>query len=84
MFTESLDILSFKNTEPDVAFVSPKITLPTVDFPQPDSPTKPSVSPGAIVKLISSTALTAPICLEKRIPFVIEKYFTRLSTLSSG
>ena len=30
-----------------------------VDFPQPDSPTTPSVSPCRTVKLIPSTALTA-------------------------
>src|SRR5262249_26964866 len=31
---------------------------PSVDFPQPDSPTTPSVSPGISVKLTPSTALS--------------------------
>ena len=33
-------------------------TLPTVDLPQPDSPTRHSVSPGLIAKLTPSTAFT--------------------------
>ena len=33
-------------------------SLPTVDLPQPDSPTRHSVSPGLIAKLTPSTALT--------------------------
>ena len=32
-------------------------SLPTVDLPQPDSPTRHSVSPGLIAKLTPSTAL---------------------------
>ena len=38
--------------------ISFKMVLPRVDFPQPDSPTSPRVSPLWIVRLISSTALT--------------------------
>ena len=33
-------------------------TRPKVDFPQPDSPTTATTSPGSTVKLTSSTALT--------------------------
>ena len=33
----------------------------TVDLPQPDSPTSPSVSPAATEKLTPSTACTVPI-----------------------
>ena len=33
-----------------------------VDLPQPDSPTKPNVSPWLTVKLTPSTALTLPFC----------------------
>jgi|GEM_PF-4123860 len=42
--------------------------LAAVDFPQPDSPTSPSVSPDAMSKLIPSTAFAAPTCRLK-IPF---------------
>ena len=34
------------------------MVLPNVVFPHPDSPTKPSVSPGYTLKLISLTAFT--------------------------
>jgi len=43
---------------PLVDLSSCKITLPNVDFPHPDSPTNPKVSPSKTLKLISSTALT--------------------------
>ena len=37
--------------------IAPGETLgPVVDLPQPDSPTRPKVSPGAISKLTPSTA----------------------------
>ena len=35
------------------------MTRPSVDLPQPDSPTRPSVSPRAIVSETSLTACTA-------------------------
>ena len=38
---------------------------PVVDLPQPDSPTRPKVSPGKMSKLMSSTALTLFFSLEK-------------------
>jgi hypothetical protein len=34
-------------------------------FPEPDSPTIPSVSPGDKEKLMSSTALTTPLLVKK-------------------
>src|SRR5580700_4822314 len=34
------------------------IELPSIDFPQPDSPTRPSVSPSATSRLTPSTACT--------------------------
>src|SRR5580704_15317259 len=34
------------------------IELPSIDFPQPDSPTRPSVSPSATCRLTPSTACT--------------------------
>ena len=45
---------------PEVGSFKCKIDRPTEVFPQPDSPTRPTVSPGWIEKEISSTALTFP------------------------
>src|SRR5690606_39111906 len=39
---------------------SPSSPRPSVDLPQPDSPTSPSVSPGHRSKLTPSTARTGP------------------------
>ena len=33
---------------------------PVIDLPAPDSPTTPSTSPGAMEKLMSSTAISVP------------------------
>ena len=60
------------------------ITRPVVDFPHPDSPTSPSVSPGRIEKDTPSTALTAPTCRWNRMPCLIGKYFWTRFTLSSA
>src|SRR5206468_1241354 len=60
------------------------ISLATVDFPQPDSPTMPSVSPGYRSKETPSTACTAPICFLNRMPRVSGKCLTRLRTCSTG
>ena len=40
----------------------------TVDLPQPDSPTSPSVSPAPSEKLTPSTAYTVPTCRRKMPP----------------
>src|SRR5215831_15189947 len=45
---------------PAVGSISRNTVRPTVDLPQPDSPTSPSVSPASIVKLTPSTAKTVP------------------------
>src|SRR5438477_4877321 len=45
---------------PAVAGSSAVISLARVDFPQPDSPTRPSVSPRRISRSTPSTARTAP------------------------
>ena len=42
---------------PSVGSIRRSSSLPTVDLPQPDSPTRHSVSPGLIAKLTPSTAL---------------------------
>ncbi len=68
---DSLEMSSPLNrTWPEVArsrFIS---TLASVDLPQPDSPTIPSVSPFASSKETPSTALTAPTCFLNRMPWV--------------
>ncbi len=47
----------------------------SVDLPQPDSPTTPSVSPSRLsVKLTPSTAFTAATCFWKMIPRVTGKH----------
>src|SRR5829696_8928246 len=45
---------------PAVGSSSRMTQLPTVVLPLPDSPTRPTISPGAIVKLTPSTACTVP------------------------
>ena len=54
-------------------------SLPTVDLPQPDSPTRHSVSPGLIAKLTPSTAFTIA-ALRPKNPALSAKCFFRLST----
>ena len=56
----------------------------SVDFPQPDSPTMPSVSPGLMLKVTPSTAFTEAISFWKMIPRVIGKCFLTSSTTSSS
>ena len=65
---------SSKKTFPSVGSCSRRMVLPKVDFPQPDSPTTPKVSPLLMEKLTSSTAW--------RVPLFVWKYFFRCSTLS--
>ena len=55
-----------------------------VDFPQPDSPTTPSVSPRLTVKVTPSTAFTDATSFWKMIPRVTGKYFSRSSTTRSS
>ena len=57
------------------------MTRPSVDLPQPDSPTNPSVSPLRTSKLTPSTARTA--CPPKR-PVPIGKCLTTSSTRTSA
>src|SRR5687767_5250491 len=67
-------------TEPEVGRSSAMRTLASVDLPQPDSPTMPSVSPRSRSKETPSTALMAPICLFITIPWVRGKCLTRSRT----
>ena len=54
-------------TRADSSWSSSRISArPMVDFPEPDSPTRATISPGATVKLTSRTACTIPSGLWKR------------------
>src|ERR1035437_5288754 len=68
---------------PPVGSISRNIVRPTVDLPQPDSPTRPSVSPCAIEKLMPSTANTVPPARCNR-PLRIGKCFLRSRTSSTA
>ena len=70
-------------TSPAVGSMSRRIVRPVVVLPQPDSPTRPSVSPGATSNETSFTALTAPTC-RANTPFLIGKCFSRFRTERSG
>ena len=52
--------LPSKKTAPSVGSSSRTIVRPSVDFPQPDSPTRPRVSPSRTPNVTSSTACTRP------------------------
>ena len=53
---------------PDVGLTSWRMARPVVDFPQPDSPTRPSVSPSEMVKETPDTACTAPTVWRTKVP----------------
>lgn len=71
LFRYSFSSLSFKlaisfpsnKTLPEVTSCKRMMLLPVVDFPQPDSPTNPNVSPFLMVKLRSSTAFNCSVFL---------------------
>ena len=55
-------------TEPDVGRISCRTHRPVVDFPQPDSPTSPRVSPAAMVNETPDTACTTPTLWRTNVP----------------
>jgi hypothetical protein len=65
---------------PAVGLYSRRRVRPTVDLPQPDSPTRPRVSPRRISKLTSSTALMSPMWRSRTIPLLIGNQTLRFST----
>jgi hypothetical protein len=81
-----------KMIEPLLGSISRVIIIEVVDLPQPDSPTSPSVSPLATLKLMPSTARKAdfgasalPISFARNDPVSGRGYsFTRFSTRISG
>src|SRR5579859_2265605 len=72
-------LLPSKVTVPLVAGISRKMVRPTVVLPQPDSPTRPRVSPGWMLKLTFSTACTQATTRCSKPPRT-GKYLTRFFT----
>src|SRR2546429_3931462 len=72
-----------KRISPSVGSTRRRIERPSVDLPQPDSPTRPSVSPWRMLKSTPSTART---CATVRwsTPAVIGNHVLRPLTSSSG
>src|SRR5699024_7713652 len=66
--------LSLKMIFPSVGFSKRMINLPVVDFPHPDSPTRPKVSPFLRASETSSTAFASPT-FRLITPALIGKYF---------
>src|SRR5262245_26474864 len=75
--------LPSNHTSPEVGSIRRRMVRPVVDLPQPDSPTRPSVSPGCMVNEMSSTACTRATSRESSPPR-IGKYFLRFLTVRSG
>src|SRR6266536_5506511 len=73
-----------KFTVPAVGLYSCKIARPVVLLPQPDSPTRPSVSPRFTPNEMSTTARTHPTYRCRMMPWVIGKYIFRFFTCSSS
>src|ERR671914_689423 len=73
-----------KTTLPPVGSRSRMTQRAIVDFPQPDSPTTPRVSPERTVNETPSTALTDATSRWKTIPRVTGKCFFRSSTTRSS
>src|ERR1700740_1977746 len=77
-----------KRILPVVGSITRKRQRATVDLPQPDSPTRPSVSPLAIARDTPSTARTAGRSPRSRAAHVFgpvnAKLFRKPSTSSSG
>ena len=70
-----------KKVVPPVNGVRRRIVRPMVVLPQPDSPTRPSVSPWRTVKLTPSTAFTQAVTFCNT-PERTGKYFFRSCTTS--
>src|SRR4029434_10089502 len=68
---------------PAVGSSAARMSLEVVVLPQPDSPTRPSVSPALMVKLMPSTAFTQPRTLPNR-RLATGKCFLRSRTSSNG
>src|SRR5215813_11402900 len=69
---------------PAVGVSCSRISFDVVVLPHPDSPIRPSVSPGQTARSTPSTAFTQPICRRSSIPVLTGKYFWRFSSSSKG
>ena len=56
LLSSSVNSTPSKRTEPEVAGMSCRMQRPVVDFPQPDSPTRPRVSPAEMERETPDTA----------------------------
>ena len=74
----------WKRIRPPDGSSSLRMQRTSVDLPQPDSPTIPSVSPSRSEKETPSTAFTVAISFWNTIPRVIGKCFFRSSTTRSS
>ena len=72
------------STEPEFGRSSATTTRPMVVLPQPDSPTRPNVSPAFTVNETSDTACTLATRRCKIAPDVTGNSLTRLRTSSRG
>src|SRR5919112_2397930 len=70
--------------DPPVGFSRATSSFATVDLPQPDSPTSPTVSPRRSDRLTPSTARTWPTVFLKTIPWVSGNSFCKSTISSSG
>src|SRR5438128_9433004 len=68
--------------DPEVGSIRRRMQRPTVVFPDPDSPTRPSVSPRETANRTPATALTSATT-RARTPRFTGKYFFRSRTRSS-
>ena len=83
-FEDIFGFTIFANTalRPSVGSMARKISRPVVVLPQPDSPTRPSVSPWRMKKSTPSTARTCPTTRRSK-PRWMGKCFFKLRTSSS-
>jgi hypothetical protein len=77
------EVVALEVDVPGGGVEQPHDVRPVVDLPQPDSPTRPTVSPALTVKLTPSTAWTAPNW-RLNTPARSGKCLTRFSTRSLG
>ncbi len=82
--SSSVSSVPSNRTEPDVGLISCRTARPVVVFPHPDSPTRPSVSPGAMEKDTPDTAWTSPTLRRKSPPPRTGKCLNRSVTSSSA
>ena len=81
---ETRDLLSLVEDAAPVGSSSLRMHRTSVDFPHPDSPTMPSVSPSRSENEMPSTAFTVATSFWKMIPRVTGKCFFRSSTTRSS